>query len=305
MIIKNGLVVLPGEDEPRKLDIRVTGEVITAIGGSLDGGHGPVIDADGLYILPGAVDPHVHFDDPGYTEREDFDHGTAAAAGGGVTTVIDMPCTSVPPVTSAENLARKLAVISREARVDYGLFGGVCGTMVPLDYEERMSELAPDVLGYKCYLVSGMETFPRLDHAQLELVLRSAASLRMPVLVHAEDHDYIRSAEKLAAAQGDTPYDYYRSRPEIAEILGIRIAVGLAEECGTELHIVHVASAGAAGSLASPLVTAETGPHYLEFDLGDFEEIGSPLKVTPPVKSSINKYLLWKLLREDTINFIA
>ena len=99
MIIKNGQVALPGAECFQALDIRVQDGYVSELGRDLAGGD-DVLDARGLLVLPGGIDPHVHFDDPGYTHREDFYHGTCAAASGGITTVIDMPCTSIPPVTT-------------------------------------------------------------------------------------------------------------------------------------------------------------------------------------------------------------
>jgi allantoinase len=128
LIVKNGGVALPGSDELFRTDIRILDEKIREIGRDLSWGSGreEVVDAEGLYVFPGGIDPHVHFNEPGYTEREDFYHGTMAAASGGITTVFDMPCTSMPQVTDEKNLEIKLSEISTKAVVDYGLYGGVC-----------------------------------------------------------------------------------------------------------------------------------------------------------------------------------
>jgi len=91
MIVKNGQIALSGQEQPHTLDIRIAGGQIVEIGENLPG-DANVLDVQGLFVLPGGIDPHVHFDDPGYTHREDFYHGSCAAASGGITTVIDMPC---------------------------------------------------------------------------------------------------------------------------------------------------------------------------------------------------------------------
>ncbi|HUW41871.1 MAG TPA: dihydroorotase family protein, partial [Rectinemataceae bacterium] len=136
MIVRNGLAALPGRQDFVRASLRVAGERIADIvlasddpsGDSLAPEAGEeVVDASGLLVLPGAIDPHVHFDEPGFTQREDFLHGTMEAAKGGVTTVIDMPCTSLPPVTDLAALRNKLAAISSKAVVDYALYGGVSG----------------------------------------------------------------------------------------------------------------------------------------------------------------------------------
>src|SRR6056297_3353828 len=123
MIIKNGHIALPGKQDFVSLDIEIEQGKIVAIDKNLPGNE--ILDATGLQVFPGVIDPHVHFDDPGYTEREDFYHGSCAAASGGVTTVIDMPCTSIPPVTSLNNLQNKLNIVSKKSVIDFGFHGGI------------------------------------------------------------------------------------------------------------------------------------------------------------------------------------
>jgi dihydroorotase-like cyclic amidohydrolase len=336
VIIKGARAALPGLDEPRETDIRVEGGTIAEVGPALAAESGEeIVDARGLLALPGGIDPHVHFDDPGYTEREDFFHGTSAAASGGITTVIDMPCTSVPPVTDAEGFTRKLAVIEREAVVDFGLFGGVSAQSFERGFPRAAEELAGLVLGFKTYFVSGMESFGRLDHYRFRAVLEKARELGLPVLLHAEDYDYVQAATAVESGKGNGPMHYYRSRPETAEVLAALAAVRLAEETGADLHVVHVASAEAAeilgraaasrreatGALdrggargadsvrvpagARGRVSAETAPHYLAFGLADFERMGAVLKCAPPVKGPGNRERLWELLSGGFLDFVA
>ena len=172
--------------------------------------------------------------------------------------------------------------------------------------EARVEELAPDVLGFKCYFVSGMESFARVDHRQFLDVLRMTAGVHRPTLLHAEDFDYVTSATAVARRLEDRPRAYYESRPEAAEVLAVLAATELAQIAGGDLHIVHVSTGRAARIIAAAEgVTGETGPHYLAFTLSDFERIGSPLKVTPPVKSEPNRDELWQALRDGSLSFIA
>jgi dihydroorotase-like cyclic amidohydrolase len=167
------------------------------------------IDAGGLLALPGAIDPHVHFDTPGFTHREDFAHGTAAAAAGGVTTVIDMPCTSLPPVTGRRALQHKLAALAGQAHVDFALWGGASGNLL-LDprWPEHLTALAQDGgVGFKTYLLSGMETFAELAPEQLAAVMAHAAALGLPVGLHAEDPGLVRERAQAAAAAGRNDWD--------------------------------------------------------------------------------------------------
>jgi dihydroorotase-like cyclic amidohydrolase len=270
VIVKNGKTALSGADSLREADLRIEGGIITEIGQDLSG-SGKIVDAKGLWVFPGGIDPHVHFYDPGYTHKEDFFHGTSFAASGGITTVIDMPCTSIPPVTSARNLKAKLSVLREKAVIDFGLYGGVSSQVFESGYETVMEELSEGVLGFKCYALSGMESFGRVNHFQF-LQIRH----------------------------------YYQSRPEIAEILAVETAIELAEQAGGDLHIVHLGTAAAALKLeGTTRVTGETCPHYLAFSLEDFEEQGPLLKVAPVIKSAKNKQGLWELLSKGTIDFVA
>jgi allantoinase len=306
LIIKNGKAALPGGDDFIQSDILIKGEKIDTVAPALSvPGGADIIDAQGCYVLPGGIDPHVHFDDPGYTDREDFYHGSATAASGGITTVIDMPDTTVPPVICAENLEQKLSVIEKRSVVDFGLYGGVSGQSFEQGFPGWMEELADSVLGFKTYFISGMEEFNRLDHYRFKLVLQTAAELDIPVLLHAEDFEYVTAATEAARREGKDPINYYGSRPETAEILAVLIADELVRETGARVHIVHIGSADAAVLLGRGRLSGETGPHYLEFDLEDFTRIGAPLKCTPPVKSAGNRERLWRFLEEGVIRFVA
>lgn len=322
MIIRGGLLALPGEREPVRADLRVDDgritEIVRASASAPTASSGArttapnsdasrdVIDASGMLVLPGAIDPHVHFDDPGFTDREDFAHGTAAAASGGVTTVIDMPCTSLPPVTSAANLRAKLAAVAPKAVVDYGFYGGISSQVLDDEPEERVAELAPDVLGFKSYFTSGMDGFARIDHCRYLDVLRLASSAGRPALLHAEDFDFVVRATAEARLLSDAPRAWYESRPEAAETIAILAATELARIAGGDLHVVHVSTGRGARIIgAAPGVTGETAPHYLAFALEDFERIGSPLKVAPPVKPTPNRDELWQAIVDGSLSFIA
>ncbi len=304
MIIKNGQVALPGLAKPEINDIKVENGKIAAIAPNIIS-EGDIIDADGLLVLPGGIDPHVHFNDPGYVHREDFYTGTAFAASGGITTVIDMPCTSIPPVTNRANFDVKYQAIKDKAVIDYCLFGGISAQSFESGFPGNMEELAECVVGFKTYFLSGMESFGSLNKSQFEDVLEAARVLKRPVLLHAEDKAFVEAATIEAKKSGNEPKDFYNSRPEKAEILAVSKAVRIAERVGAELHIVHIGTADAAELVPGGKITCETAPHYLEFDTEDFTRIGSPLKVTPPVKSPENKSKLWKFLANGKISFVA
>jgi allantoinase len=318
MLIKNALLALSGNDTPVESDILIRDGVIDTIAPSISGD--PDIDAGGKLLLPGGIDPHVHFYDPGNTHKEDFACGTAFAASGGVTSIIDMPCTSDPPVSNRENFEYKLSVVSKKAHIDYGFFGGVSRQTFDAGYLSDMEGLADAVLGFKVYAVSGMdEIWGALDHWRFEKVLEAGRDLGQIILLHAEDREYVDNASEHFRTLGDDPRKWYEARPELAEELAVASAIRICALVGGNLHIVHVGTAEAADMIAdadgfgkgggngsrSWKVTGETCPQYLAFDLGDFEEQGAVLKVAPPIKSGGNADGLWRALADGGLSFCA
>ncbi|TFG80331.1 MAG: dihydroorotase [Spirochaetales bacterium] len=312
MIIRNAACALPGAERLLRRDIRVEGERIAAIAEHVEATEGEqVLDAGRLELFPGAIDPHVHFNEPGFTSREDFTHGSMAAARGGVTTVIDMPCTSLPPVTTLENLKTKLEAMGRHSVVDFALYGGVSGHRIEESLERDMAELAPHVVGFKCYFVSGMDTFTAVDHYGFGRAIARAAELGRPLLLHAEDAGVVVPATEAmmrrAVREGREPAwaDYVDARPESAELVAAASALALARGHEGTLHVVHVGTAEAAELLARGGASAETCPHYLAFCAEDFSDKGSALKTAPPVKHRGQSDRLWKLLSDGSISFVT
>lgn len=303
MIIRNGLVALSGKDDFERLDIKVKDGIIVDIAKNINA-DGEIIDAEGCFVFPGAIDPHVHFNDPGNTHRESFYTGTCAAAAGGITTIIDMPCTSVPPVTSKENLFTKLNAVKESAVVDYGFYGGISGQTFP-DAEKLIKELAEYVPGYKVYTISGMKSFESLSYEQIKEVVKLAGKYNKPVLVHSEDRSTVNKLTSENMKKGNSPVDFYNSRPEEAETESAKKLRKIAKKTNGNLHIVHVGSAEVLNIISDCSITCETAPHYLAFDVNDFREKGSALKITPPVKGPQNKAKLWEYLNNGKISFAA
>ena len=303
MIIKHGMVAFSGNNDFRKCSVKIEDGRITEIGDDVVGGD-EEFDAEGLYVFPGMIDPHVHFNTPGFEEREDFYHGSCFAASGGVTSVIDMPCTSLPPITNLKNFENKLAIVKKQSVIDFAFYGGVSAESFG-SCEADMRELAPYVAGFKVYLISGMETFGALSYQELEKVLRIAKTLKRPVLVHAEDSNFIRKAEKRERNIGDKPVNYYRSRPEAAELMAVsRIGILTARTSG-DIHIVHISNGEAVEIAKRAGISVETCPHYMAFSLADFQKQGSVLKVAPSLKQSPANEELWSHLRSGAISFVA
>lgn len=270
------------------------------------------VSLGGLTVLPGAIDGHVHFDDPGFSWRENFLSGTRSAAAGGVTTVVDMPCTSLPPVTDRASLRNKREIVAPKATVDFMFWGGISGnTMESSRWAQDAAELAEEgVAAFKLYMLSGMETFRDLTPAQLKQALSHLARLRVPAGVHAEDRPLVMElTQARRAAGGSSPLDYAASRPAEAEIRAVEALIGMARETRARVHVVHLGSGAALDRIRAATgdvgISAETCPHYLAFTGDDLARLGSLLKTAPVVKGAEDRDRLWEGLRDGSLQHVA
>jgi len=286
-------------------DVAIADGLIVAVGRELGLSAAETIDAAGLYVLAGAVDAHVHFNDPGRADWEGWASGTAAAAAGGTTCVIDMPLNAHPPTLDSDSFRQKLAAASAAAVTDFALWGG----LVPGN-ADRLAELAElGVVGFKAFMCpSGIDDFEAADDVTLLEGMREAARLGLPVAVHAESAAI--TAGLAAQATGRGWSDYAASRPVAAELEAIARAIDLAEQSRCSLHIVHVSTGRcvrlvmAARALGVD-VTCETCPHYLVLDEDDLEALGAIAKCAPPLRSRADRDDLRAELAAGSIDFVA
>jgi dihydroorotase len=269
-----------------------------------------VVDASGLLVLPGVIDVHVHLRDPGATYKEDFKSGTVAAAAGGVTTVFDMP-NNTPPTKDAGALRMKMHEAEKKALVDYALYG----LLQDGNSREVAGLLRGGVIGFKCYMseTTGNSAPPSDDELSADMALIARAGRR--VAVHAEDNAMLqRRLTELRESRRADPLAHYESRPESVERAAVARAVGLARGSGCDLHVAHLSSAAGAGEVRKAKlarlrrggsVTAETCPHYLLLDKGDYAEKGALMKVNPSIKRKEDRLALWEAVNDGTIDMIA
>ncbi|GAA1998772.1 allantoinase AllB [Microbacterium ulmi] len=276
--------------------------------GPFDASADTVLDDD-LVLLPGLVDSHVHLDEPGRTEWEGFATGTAAAAAGGVTTVVDMPLNSVPVTTTPLALAAKrTAALDRrdgegKLAVDVAYWGGA----VPGNLGHLADLAAAGVVGFKCFLSpSGIDEFGHLDPAQLEAALAELAAFDGLLIVHAEDPAHLHADGPLGRSYGD----FLASRPPVSEESAIRQVIEASRRTGARAHIVHVSDGAALDSVREAKadgvrLTVETCPHYLTLRAEDVPDGAAAFKCCPPIRDASNQDLLWAGLLDGTIDAIV
>ena len=306
LILSGGTLVTT--DGPREADLAVSDGKIAELSPDLEGSSRDEIDASGLHIFPGAIDAHVHFNEPGRTHWEGFVTGTRALAAGGVTTCVEMPLNSYPPTCDAESLDEKLALAKNSSLVDFALYGG----LVPSNLE-HLPELAErGVAGFKAFMSStGTLDFQATDDLTLHEGMASAAGLGVPVLVHAENREITDSlAGRAVGTLRTTARDYLDSRPVVAELEAIGRAILFAGETGCSLHVVHL-STGRGVALAAAArdrgvdVTCETCPHYLLLTEETVEEMGALAKCAPPLRSREDLESLWQEVFDGNVEFVT
>ncbi len=268
-----------------------------------------------LLAIPGTIDSHVHFDTPGFEYREDFEHASKAAAAGGVTTVIDMPCTSIPPVTSAENFTHKISALKGRSLIDYCFYGGISGkNFNEDDVQKNIIELSEaGVAAFKVYMISGMDTFGDLSERQMEFAARVIEKTGKPMAVHAEDKELVHTRElKFKNANRNDWKAYCDSRDARVEAVAIDKLISVVRKVNCKTHVVHLSSNLGLEQIkkakSSKLhITTETCPHYLYFTQRDFEneKVRNFLKTAPPVKCDKDVESLWQGLNEGLISFVV
>ncbi len=279
---------------------------------------GQEYDGRFFLLIPGAIDSHVHFSTPGFEEREAFEYGSYAAAVGGVTTVVDMPETSIPPVTSLENMHVKLKATYGRSWVDYGFWGGISGIDFEKgkDIQQQIHDLTEaGVIGFKAYLLSGMETFTDLTPVQM---LQAAhwikdISTGRPLAVHAEDKKLVEQRREVLQRRGANDWRAYcKARDILAEAKAVETMIDIAQKSKCWVHIVHLSSKTGLKLIRQAReegmdITAETCPHYLYFTMNDFKNpyISNFLKTAPPVKDKPDKEALWEGLKDGTLSFVT
>jgi len=257
-----------------------------------------VVDASGLAVLPGGIDNHVHFREPGLEAKEGYASGTRGALHGGVTSVLEIQ-NNPPLLVDGSSCRAKLAQVGPKARTDFGIYGN----LVPRSID-RLAELKPWCVGLKLFLGGSTGMAGEGDYDQVDRLLAAAAQAGMLVTVHAEDNATL--AARKAGPESEAWEHGTRFRPPEAEILAVEQALASVERHGTELHLFHlstdrgaelVAQAAAAGLP----VSSSTCPHYLYFRAEDARRLGNLLKVNPGIHGEEDRLALRRHLAAGRI----
>ncbi|MGH9784630.1 MAG: dihydroorotase, partial [Terriglobia bacterium] len=233
LVIKNGWVVT--SEETFRGGVAISDEKFVAIGtdDSLPDGN-EVIDAKGHHVLPGIIDGHVHFREPGLTYKEDFGSGSAAAVCGGVTAVIDMP-NVIPPTADAEKLTEKQRLAEAKSLVDFGLLGVVLQT----NTDQILPMAKAGAIGYKIFFGDTVGSLPCPDDGMCLEAFSYIAQSQLPVGVHAESREIMNYYTSRLKAEGkNSPVDWEASRPAVCEAESVAHALFFAETFGAKLHVL-------------------------------------------------------------------
>jgi dihydroorotase len=305
LVIRNGTVVSQDAAFPASVAIK-DGRILAVGADEAMPAARETLDASGLHVLPGAIDVHVHFRDPGYPDKEDFASGTAAAAFGGVTTVFDMPNT-IPPTGTAEILAAKQAMAAARAHVDFGLYG-----LLGEDTIEHVPDLVKGgVIGFKLYMGNTFGKIPSPSTGAMLEAFEVVAPTGKRISLHAETNSIMeRRQERLTAAGRRDPLAHIASRPAVVAVEAVSRAAILSEWTGARIHILHISSAEELRPLREAKargvdITGETCPHYLLLSADDYHTMAGIIRVNPPVRERRNQEPLWDALNDGTIDLIA
>ncbi len=302
-LIKNALIV--NEGCTHNGSITIEGETITGISDSTAQPEAPfdrTIDASGCVVMPGVIDTHVHFREPGLTDKADIESESRAAAAGGVTTFFEMPNT-VPQTTTLETLAGKFALAAEKSHVNYSFFFGATN-----DNAHLLPQIDPhEVPGVKLFMGSSTGNMLVDSTDALEKLFSTSP---LPIMAHCEDTAVInRNMAEAKAKYGDDPDIKLHPaiRSEEACYRSTATAVALAKQFGAQLHVAHITTAREL-ELFSPndkRITAEAVTGHLLFSTEDYATLGARIKVNPAIKSRSDRDALRRALTDGRISVVA
>ena len=306
LVVYNGLILQP-DGQLLRGGLIIRDGRIQAIGADITADPElPCLDAGGHHVLPGVVDPQVHFRDPGLIHKEDLITASRACLRGGVTSFLEMPNTR-PPTIDGASLKAKLARAADVSHVHFGFFLGACGDGANLSVLEQDNQgpLA-QTCGIKMFMGTGHGVLECSDPAVQEAVFARGRKL---IAVHAEDQQRIRQRRQQLLAPGPRPADLHSiiQDPEAA-MLATQQALRLSERFQRRLHVLHLSTGAEAELLRSrktALVSTEVTPQHLFLNRSAYERLGALAQMNPPLRDEEDNQVLWQALVDGVIDCIA
>lgn len=263
-----------------------------------------VIDASGCFIFPGIIDCHVHFREPGLTEKADIEHESRAAAYGGITSYFDMPNT-VPQTICLEALNDKFTRAKHSSYVNYSFFFGATNDNIA-DFQHLDRHRIP---GIKLFMGASTGNMKVDEISALMNIFQTAHALQLPLMVHCEDNEIInRNMKEAVEKYGEDPMVqlHPQIRSEEACVASSSLAVGLAQMFDTQLHVAHVSTEAELGLFGRlPNITAEAVIAHLYFSDDDYSSKGALIKCNPAIKTDKNRDALRKALNTEVISTVG
>ena len=303
-IIRNVRVIK--DDAWHFVDLGIIDGSFAEVSTNITGNSKNELDGDSAYCLPGSVDLHVHFNEPGRTHWEGFTTGSAAASTAGLSYLAEMPLNSIPSTISVDALNTKLAAINNKSYVDFGLWGGI----VPGNINDIEPLARAGVIGFKAFMApSGNVDFVNSDKSTLREAMYRIAQTGLRLALHAEDPTVLDRALK-RLKRTVSAFDWDAARPVEAEISATKAAIELSIETGCPITIVHVSSMEVLSVIQNAKrqgvdILCETCPHYLLLSRVDADNIGADAKCAPPLRSKARMRALEEAVFENLIDTIG
>jgi len=263
------------------------------------------MNLDGLLILPGAIDVHVHLRDQDLSYKEDFYSGTCAAANGGVTLVVDMP-NNKPVTMSREALRERMRIASRRIITNVAFYSAF-----PKRIEEIEGLVQEGAKAFKTFLSHKVGGINLNNRETLLKAFIETSKNNVPVAVHAEDGTLLSERIRELKIKGRDDFRaYLEAHSPRVEAAGIRHAIKLARKSGAHTHICHVSTSDGLKSIFEAkkvglLISCEVTPHHLLLSNQHLEKIGGIALTNPPLRSSVDILYLWRGLERGLIDIVA
>ena len=296
LLIRNARIARP-DGTTFEGDVACENGRIDRIAGSITAAARETIDAAGYLLLPGVIDPQVHFREPGNEYKEDLGSGSRAAVRGGVTSFLEMPNTA-PPTTTQAALDKKLALAAQKSVANYGFFIGATP-----DNLEALNSVTP-ACGIKIFMGSSTGSLLVNRPEDLERIFANGTRL---IAVHAEDEARINARRAQFAGRTD-PAAHSEIRDNETARLATELALTLSKKYQRRLHILHLSTREEVAMLRAgkpAWVTAEAIPNHLLLNTADYARLGTLVQMNPPIRTPADNAALWEGLHDGIIDFIA